>query len=69
MGKGVVQRRKTEKVANRKNAVWPGAESWAPEVVPLFKKKTLFRWGGVPRVGAVSPGLGACSPFLPPLMP
>jgi hypothetical protein len=56
VGKRVGQRRKTEKVADRKKVVWAGTGPWSPEVAPNFLIKTF--WVLVPGAGDVEPGLG-----------
>jgi hypothetical protein len=55
----VVQRRKREKVADRKKAVWPGVKPRSPAPTFFF----------VSRAEAVTQVLGACSHFLLPLLP
>jgi hypothetical protein len=52
----VSQRRKTEKVTDRKKVVWPGAGPWSPEVALCPYPQFFFFF--VPGVGAVDPSLG-----------
>jgi hypothetical protein len=64
MGKGVGQRRKTEKVADRKKTVWVGVGPWSQKWCPFFKKEKNFFWSL--EQGLWTQVLGACSP--PPVV-